>query len=106
MDLRFQPSFFCLASGVLQSSIIPDSDHAEHSEEERTPPGQDVPDMRSDEEAGRGGPAEPEGGGLHTRTFHGGSTVGHPYWVNSRVSSEGSLPQHASHVYQGCNSGV
>ena len=72
MDQRLQPALLSLAPGLLQPPVLPDGHHAEHGQEERAAAGQDVSHLRGDQEELRGGPADPEGGRLHTRPLHGG----------------------------------
>ena len=53
LDGRLQPSHLRLAVRILQSSVIPDGNHAEHGQEERTSARQDVTRLRSHQKGSR-----------------------------------------------------
>ena len=74
--------------------------HAVHGSQERVATGQDVSSVRRVQEKQGRLQQSPERRGLCPRTVHGGSSLGHPDWAHSRVSTERPDPHHACHLHQ------
>ena len=104
LDLGLQSSILSLAPGLLQPAVLPDGHHAEHGQEERAAAGQDVPGLRRDQEEQGGDRSGPQGGSLHPRSLHGGSSVGRQLGQHRGVQTEGVVSTDACHSRESCNS--
>ena len=94
-----------MAFWLLQSPVLPDRHHAEHSQEERASAGQNVSGVRGHQEEQGGDGRGSEGGRLHTRPLHGGGEVGRQPGDHHGVQTEGALPPDAGHPREGGHPG-